>query len=107
MANMLLWFMRMRKILHSKLIPHPPPPPKTQEISPLLLTWFWWNFKESFLEQSLADSKYQIDICPVNIWPGDFNFNTHICLSSREKEKNTKSVYSDNTNYKANLYSNI
>ena len=35
------------------------------------MTWFWWNFKGSFLEPSLADSKYQIDICPGNICPGD------------------------------------
>ena len=40
-------------------------------ISQLLLTWFWWNFKGSFLEPSLTDSNYQVDICLGNICPGN------------------------------------
>ena len=38
-------------------------------ISQLLLTGFWWNFKGSFLEPSLTDSDYQVNICPFNICP--------------------------------------
>ena len=40
-------------------------------ISQLLLTWFWWNFKCSFLRASRTDSNYQVDICTCNICPGD------------------------------------
>ena len=41
------------------------------EISQLLLTWFWPNFKGRFLEPSLTDASRYGDICPVNICPGD------------------------------------
>ena len=37
----------------------------------LLLTWFSWNFKGSFLKPYLTDADYQVDICPCNICQGD------------------------------------
>ena len=40
-------------------------------ISLLLLTWFWPNFKISFLGPSLTDVDCLSDICQSNVWPGN------------------------------------
>ena len=56
-----------------------PPHPQTQYqeyltnsisgISQLLLTWFWWNFKDRFLGTPRTDYNCNGDICPGNICP--------------------------------------
>ena len=43
----------------------------THQISQLILTRSWWNFKWRFLGTSRTDSNCQGDICPDNICPGD------------------------------------
>ena len=47
----------------------------------LLMTWFWWNFKYSFLGTSRKDSNFQVDICPGNICPGDISGISQLSLT--------------------------